>query len=173
MPTSPRNNTPKKASSAADFKKKLEPTELPSGLFIRLSNKSLSGFILSGQVPNSLMTVITGAVSTKTGDADLMDEIIADPQRLTELFQIVDSFVCAVCVEPQVLPVPTDGEERDDDQLYVDELEQEDKMYIFSRAMGGTTDLESFRGELASGMDLVQQRENVVKSPKRSTRNKG
>lgn len=174
MPTA-RNNTPRRASSVADFKKKDEPIELPSGAFMRLSKKSLAGFIIAGNVPNSLMSVVAGETNKRKGrvnDEELMNNILEQPEKLAEMFGMVDSFVIAVALEPRVLPVPEDEADRDDDLLYIDEMEQEDKMYIFMRAMGGTTTLESFRGELAAGVDLVQQREDVVIPPKRSPRSK-
>lgn len=167
-----KNNTPRRASSVADFKKKDEATELPSGLCIKLSRKSLAGFIIAGNVPNSLMSVITGASNKKKGAEETMNDILAQPDKLTEMFSMVDQFVMSVALEPRVYPVPEVEADRDDELLYIDELEQEDKMYIFMRAMGGTTTLESFRGELAAGVDLVQQREDVVIPPKRSPRSK-
>lgn len=169
MPTSPR----KKATAVSDWKKAPEPMELPSGKFIVVSNASLSSFIMTGQIPNSLMSVITSSVnSKKKSGKETMDIILENPKALEDMFKSVDIYVCGVALDPQVHMTPEDPGDRDEELLYIDEIEQSDKMYIFQRGIGGTTDLETFRRELASGVDLVQQREDVALPPKRSPRSK-
>jgi|SRR5580698_8578718 hypothetical protein len=164
----------KKASSVSDWKKEPEPIELPSGKFMVVKNTSLSTFIQTGQIPNTLMSVVTGAVNQKKGKTgkDTMDEIISDPKALGKMFEAVDKFVTLVAIQPPVHMTPADESERDSELLYADEVEMGDKMYLFQRSIGGTTDLESFRRELAAGVDLVQQREDVELPPKRSPRSK-
>lgn len=169
MPTSPR----KKATPVSDWKKSPEPVELPSGKFIVLSNASLSSFILTGQIPNSLMSVITSSVnSKKKADKEAMTDILENPKALEDMFKSVDIYVCGVALDPKIHMIPDNPDDRDDELLYIDEVEQSDKMYIFQRGIGGTTDLETFRRELAAGVDLVQQREDVELPPKRSPRSK-
>jgi hypothetical protein len=163
----------RKASSISDWKKAPEPIELPSGLFMTVKNTSLSTFIQTGQIPNSLMSVVTGAVnSKKKSDKDTMDQIIADPKALAKMFEAVDKFVTLIAIDPEVSMPPVNDVDRRGDLLYADEIEMGDKMFLFQRSIGGTTDLESFRRELAAGVDLVQQREDVGQSPKRSPRTK-
>jgi len=171
-----RNNIPKKTSSAADFKKKNRgrDVELPSGQVVKLSHKSLQSFIISGQIPNSLLSVINSISVARQGgtEEEVMHDLLENPEQLKSMFDIVDTVVMVLMIEPKCHPIPDDEDDRDDDLLYIDELEDADKMYIFTIATGGTTDLESFRGELAAGVDLVQQRENVVKPAKRPPRAK-
>jgi hypothetical protein len=172
MPTSPR----KKVTPVADWKKAPEPIELPSGKFISLSNASLSSFVVTGQIPNSLMSVITGAVNTKKGkgkqtEQETMDQILENPKALEDMFRAVDIYVCGIALDPQIHMVP-ENEDRDPDLLYIDEIEQADKMYIFQRGIGGTTDLETFRREFAAGVDLVQSGEDVELPPKRAARSR-
>jgi hypothetical protein len=57
----------------------------------------------------------------------------------------VDHVVCHVVLAPLVLPIPEAGTERDDDVLYVDEIDMDDKMFIFGYATSGAKDLETFR----------------------------
>ncbi len=161
------------ASSVADWKKTPDPIELPSGKWMVVANTSLSTFVMTGQIPNSLMSVIQGSVnSKKRSNKELMDSITDDPKAIIDLFSMVDKYVTLVAIEPQVNMPPENPIDRIDSLLYTDEMDQADKMFLFQRAVGGTTDLESFRGELAAGVDLVQQRENVVVPPKRSPRSK-
>ena len=174
MPTSPR----KKATPVSDWKKAPEPVELPSGKLIVLSNKSLSSFVLTGQIPNTLMSVITGAVNTKkakgkSSQEATMDNILENPKALEDMFNAVDMYVCGVAIDPEIHMVPEGGDQdKDDDLLYIDEIDQADKMFIFQRGIGGTTDLESFRRELAAGVDLVQSSEDVVVPTKPAARRK-
>jgi hypothetical protein len=168
MPAQPK----KTASSVNDWKKTPEPIELPSGKFMIVRPTSLMTFIQTGQIPNTLMSVITGAVAKKKSDKDTMAEIMSKPEDLQRMFDAVDLFVTLVAISPEVhrLPDLNGHEVRRDDWLYTDEIDMGDKMFLLQRSVGGTTDLESFRRELATGVDLVQQRENVVVPPKRSPR---
>jgi hypothetical protein len=50
---------------------------------------------------------------------------------------------------------------RDDELVYVDEVAEEDKMFLFQVVTGGTTDVESFREELGSTMDDIRGRQDV------------
>lgn len=181
MPTAPRKaaqprpTAAPRPTSVSEWKKTPDPIELPSGKFIVVKPASLTSYIQTGQIPNSLMSVIQSQVNSrkkanKTGE-EVMSEIVENPDGLRDLFSMVDRYVCLVALEPRVYPVP-ELEDRDPDRLYVDELDASDKMYLFQRSMGGTTDLESFRRELAAGLDLVQQREDVVDPPQRAPRRK-
>lgn len=68
---------------------------------------------------------------------------------LNSLLGVMDQVVCAVVVEPKVFPVPGDDEERDPEQLYIDEVDLEDKTCIMQFTMGGTRSLERFRSRQA------------------------
>lgn len=172
-----RNNISsiKRASLISDFKKKAEPIELPSGHLMALKNTSMAGFLQGGNIPNALMKVIQTAIAKQKGDVEAsveadVTEMMADPEKLVEVFATVDAFVITVAVEPRVHPVPEDEDDRDDELLYVDELDLEDKMFIFSRAMGSTKKLEQFREQPAKPVGAVQQRKAVGGSTKRSAR---
>lgn len=164
MPTQ-RNNLGgiQKPSTPADFKKKREPVLLPSGQRIILKPTSLSAFLQTGSLPNSLMQVVKKAMGDKTGKkadeaaAGLMD----DPKGLADLFEAMDQFVVAIAVEPAVHPVPEDESTRDDNLLYVDEIDLEDRMFIFTRAIGGSGEVQPFRAEPPSGVERVQPGKRV------------
>jgi len=94
------------------------------------------------------------------------------------MYALVDQIVVELAVNPQVHPLPThdeDGDEledddavqaeKDDDLLYVDEIEDEDKMFLFQWCTGGTEDVATFRSEAqASLADLGQGKGNGKKS---------
>lgn len=155
---------PRKASTAAQFKKKNEPIELPSGNYIVLKKTSLSGFLQGGSIPNGLMPILQGALAQR-GKAEVqdqdeaVDEIMSDPSKLGDMFTAMDAYVCSVAIDPRVYPIPENEADRDDELLYADEMEDQDKMFIFQRAMGSTQDLATFRKESASGVEPVQPRQ--------------
>lgn len=51
--------------------------------------------------------------------------------------------------------------ERDDDVLYTDEVDIQDKIFIFNWALGGTSDLKSFRTELQGTVDAVSEQQGL------------
>lgn len=152
---------PRKASTAAQFKKRNEPIELPSGNYMVLKKTSLAGFLQGGNIPNGLMSILQGALA-KRGKAEEQDqdaavaEIMSDPSKLGEMFSAMDAYVCSVALDPRVYPIPEDESDRDDGLLYIDEVEDGDKMFLFQRAMGSTDDLATFREQASSGVESVQ-----------------
>jgi hypothetical protein len=164
-----RSGNPSKraaASSVADFKKKAKAPdlqELPSGLVAMVRNRGFQAFIRMGIVPNSLIGVVEEALNK--GQPPDMEQLKNDQGQLPldtvdEMYQLMDA-VCVDCfVEPRVYPVPVPDEngstpDRDEDLVYVDELDDEDKMFIFQWVSGGTRDVEQFRRELADDLALV------------------
>lgn len=85
---------------------------------------------------------------------------------------LIDKVVEWMVVEPKCIrpvvrdeagqPVKVDGKEvrladeaRDPDQLYTDEVDLEDRMFILNYAVGGSRDLDSFREGTQAVMDAV------------------
>lgn len=109
----------------------------------------------------------------KAVDKDAMKDIMGSPEKLGELFAAVDRIIPLVVEQPKVLnhrrevataDVAADSKvkvtgatwetipdaEREEDVVYTDMVDLEDKMHIFQFAVGGTRDVEEFREELAS-----------------------
>ncbi len=175
MPVSPRNNLPNRPSSVSDFKKKPEAVKLPSGLSMVLKHTSMTGFIQGGNIPNALLKVVQGAIADQKGEdlsEDSVDvsELLADPSKLKDVFGAVDAFVISVAIEPQVHPTPDDEADRQDDLLYVDEIELEDKMFIFGRAMGSTDSIAPFPSKPTKRVGSIQPRKTVGSPTKRAPR---
>lgn len=139
-----------------------EPVELPSGNVVRIRPVGFQAFLKAGLIPNSLMGVVQSAIDRGTA-ADLdVGSIIKDATRVQEMVDMVDNAVCFVMVEPEVLPAPKNEEDRDEDCLYVDEIDDEDKMYIFGICTGGPRDVETFRAEQANGLAAVQRSKSLA-----------
>lgn len=153
-------------------KKSKKPHELalPSGNVCLVRRVGMESFIRGGMIPNSLLGIVEGALNqakagqemTKDDEERFLREIMDDPTKADDMFNLVDAVTVAVVVEPEVLAVPMttkmiggvatqvqDDDAMDDDLLYVIDVDMEDKMEIFNFVVGGTDDYESFRGEAA------------------------
>lgn len=147
-----------KPTAISDFKKKAGGImELPSGAFVKVRNPGgMKAFLEAGIVPNSLMTIVNNALETGTqpdmsklsGEDGQMDE-----KTLNEMLELMDNITIMVVKDPVISPAPGSEDDRSDDELYIDELDTEDKMFLFQWATGGTRDLEQFRSELADGVE--------------------
>lgn len=146
-------------SSVADIKKRRNGIllALPSGITIKARKVELRTFLDSPtDVPNPLLAVVEEAINKGQGmDMDKIigkDGVQVDLSMVREMYDMVDKVVIAVCVEPQVHPNPEDEADRDDDLLYADEFDEEDKMFLFQWCQGGTSDIAQFRRETEQGL---------------------
>lgn len=133
---------------------------------------------------------------------DVAKAMTSDPQQLRKGLQMIDQVLCYVVMDPIVrMPPPceirindsmcgqyetdeihTEREhdnfhlavigEREDEVLYADQVDMEDKNFIFQFVLGGTANVEQFRKELATGMADVSHRKAVSHSAKRPPRRK-
>ena len=164
-------------SQIGDFKTRLGGImELPSGLVVKARNPGgLRAFMSSGVIPNSLMSIIQKGMSS--GKAPAAEEIMADgkvdAQLLEDMTTLLDYIAIKTIVEPKIHAAITsadliewnrvnpehqysDVEElRRDDRLYVDELPDDDKQFLFQWISGGTRDLETFRQKLDVNVDAI------------------
>jgi hypothetical protein len=179
--TAVRKTTPadSEVSDISSWKKKDQAIRLPSGQRMKLKRVGLQSFIASGTIPNSLMGIVQKSLSTGQ-EADLSGLDLTNQDTLRDMLKMVDDVVITCAVEPPVNPLPTkdnghgaqipDPEGRDDETLYVDEVDDEDKMFIFQWTTGGTADVEQFRKESADSLAIVQRSQKVGVPPKRAAR---
>jgi hypothetical protein len=156
--TKKATTTKPKVTSARDWKRStdIEDVELPSGNVCRARRPGIDVFIKAGIVPDELTAIVRKSMQNTDAAIDkMMNEAVDDFQKMAELFDMVDEIVCRIVVEPEVTRVPAEGDERDSDTLYVDEIDTEDKMFLFSFAVGGTRDVASFREQQKQLMERV------------------
>lgn len=188
----------KKPTSAKEWKGKVQvegsDLELPSGNVARIKQMSPQAFMSSGVIPDPLTQVIRKAINSKKGmkPSDLK-EVSDDPKKMASALEMFDRVLSHVAVLPEVeMPPPctecgeyftvderhsdrkrddfhkyTEGE-RDPEVLYADQVDMEDKMFIFNWCMGGTGDLTSFREQLESGVESVSNGEDIQVPAKRT-----
>jgi hypothetical protein len=120
--------------------------------------------IATGKLPNALHNIVKKAVDKGTGVAGVeseMSEIVGDDKQLAEMMVFMDTLVMQVAIEPEVHPVPENQAERRDDVLYIDEIDQDDKSFIFALVTGGTSTLEQFRRATETNVAAVSGRQDV------------
>lgn len=174
-------------SQIGDFKQRMGGIiELPSGLIVRWRNPGgLRAFMANGQIPNTLMPIVERSLKGGKGveeevNAELMQKLQDDPEMIGQLMGLYDSIARKCIVEPKLYPVPDeemlqnwnlahpddpldDPEDlRYEDRLYVDELPDDDKAYIFQLISGGVKDLETFRQQNQISMDGLARVSGVV-----------
>jgi hypothetical protein len=187
MPTS---NTRKKAasgnpavraqqqvSSAADFKTAAAAVELPSGKVVKIKRLGLVTLISENLLGDQLTGLAQKAVDAGKGiDPAKTEELAADPAAISQMLLTFDAVTLRTWVQPRpraaVYPEgheragqPLDDEDRDDEILYVDEIDMDDKIFTFNYVSGGSSDLEQFRKELAQPMAGIPTGEGVAGTP--------
>lgn len=171
-------------TSVGEWKKKSASSviflKLPSGFTIRAKNPGLRAFLGTGAIPNSLMGIITEALDerAKVDVSKIMKNGHVDMDLAGDMMKMIDSVTCQVFIEPKCWPVPVDGLNDDgspedrENLLYVDEVEDEDKQFLFGWVSGGTRDVETFRSEHSKSMDALSAGEGLGSTPKRPARNR-
>lgn len=160
------------ASSISAFKTRHKgiPLPLPSGLVVRAKRVELKTLITKGSVPNPLMEVVSEALRKgQAADIEKMvgvDEDEIDLDTVNDMFDLVSRIIIESVTEPKVWPEPAEGEERDEDLLYVDEFDADDQMFIYQWACGGTSDLEQFREEARADMATLAKKQGAKSKAK-------
>lgn len=172
--TGSRNPGNRPTSVAAWKKSSASPMlTLPSGNTMRVKKIGLQALMKTGIMPNSLMTYAQNAVKKgkkeEVTEVDML-EILQDEKQVKEIAKFMDEVTIICAEEPQVHRLPAEGVEKDDDLLYVDEVDDEDKMFLFQVVTGGTTEVETFREEHASNVAAVRGRQNMGSKAKRPRR---
>lgn len=163
-PASVPQGAPAVTSASAWKQKTVQGTPLvvPSGNTCLVQAPGLQVFIKSGMIPNSLMPIIQDAMNKGRAPGNTDFDLEKNPEMLEEIMDLMDAITVYCVVEPAVHETPVDAAgkpipfaQRDPETLYVDEVDFQDKTFIFQFAVGGTSDLEKFRAELDEHMETV------------------
>lgn len=157
---------------------------LPSGNICLVRRPGVRGLIKAGLLDSlDSLTSLVQADLIDSKDpkkqAQAAQQLMADPDRLEEGLAMIDKAVCFSVVEPKLLrpiqvdlrgnpvldaegkEIPLEADDRDPNALYVDDVDEEDKTFIFNFIVGGTRDIEQFRqatqgrmGGLSAGEDV-------------------
>jgi hypothetical protein len=157
-------NPAKSVSTAKGWKRnKGEELELPSGNVALVKRPGPQALLSKGILPDTLMPIVQQAIKSGKGlRPEDTEAMMKDPEKIVEMLDAMDRLLVEVVVEPTVayhkeliddewVDIPAD--ERDEDTfVYTDDIDMDDKMFVFQYAVGGTRDLERFRHEHAAGL---------------------
>ena len=153
-------------ASPQDFKKKARSEiTLPSGSTIQVKKvDSLKAFMGGGGIPNSLIPLVQSAI--KQGTTEELDKKIADMNfsDLEEVSVMMDNVNIQAWVMPKLYPIPEDEVNRSEEYLYIDEVDMEDKLFVFQWVTGGTQDIAQFRNELGTNVEHLVNLKDVESS---------
>lgn len=178
------------ASDISAFKQRREgaPLPLPSGLVVRAKRVELQTMIQKGNVPNPLMEVVSEAL--QKGQKANIEEMIGvedqeiDLDMVNDMFDMVNRIIIESVTQPRVhaeptvedmvrwnerhpeQPVDDPTQLRDEDLLYVDEVDPDDKMFIYQWACGGTADIATFREEARADMATLAEKQGAKAAAK-------
>lgn len=116
-------------------------------------------------------------------DSELMEEFMSKENAMEDMFSSFDKVTAKVVVEPECLwhmrPVNNeDGtqkldarnrpmyeeiplKDRDEDMLYTDDVDMDDKAFIFQFVVGGSADLDSFRKEYGESLAALRDGDDI------------
>lgn len=173
-------NATKETTGVKEWKKKGHgvPLDLPSGNVALVRPVGMQVFLEKGLIPNSLKELVVNAL--KAGKELELKADDFDTNQIDEMLELFNAVAVYCVVEPKVHKVPMRQvlekddtfslqtiplEDRDSELLYIDEVDFEDKAFIFQFAVGGTRSLERFREEFAAGISAISGSKNVEDSP--------
>lgn len=184
-------------TSAGDWKGRVlvdgTDLQLPSGNVARVKPVSPTDFMASGMIPDPLTAMVRQAIHTKQGlPPSKMEAMLNKPEQLRSAMEMFDRVLTHAVIMPHVEMPPTciecgeyntdmqHGEdthewqpgERDPQVLYADEVDLNDKVFIFQWCLGGTRDLEQFRHEQQVTVGALSDSKVVRRPAKRTARRK-
>jgi hypothetical protein len=159
---------PKKRSTAKTWKRSSgEDLALPSGNVALVKRPGMLEFIKKGVVPDTLLPTVDEAIKKGKGlPPSETENLLKDPSKIAAMEEMMNKVVVLCVVEPEVrLHTDDDGDvipeaDRDEDVIYTDDVDLEDKIFIFQFASGGTRDVERFRQESGIGLGGVHASED-------------
>lgn len=137
---------------------------VPSGKVCLARRASIATFMQKGIVPNPLLKIVIEAAQKDKPPSKLLANL--DRAQIDSIFELYDAAALYCVIQPRLTRVPPQEEERDNDMLYVDEVDLEDKAFIFQWAVGGTADIEQFRAEMGQYVVALSPSENMGVPPK-------
>lgn len=177
----PADRKPATTRHGSTWKRPLSDLDLPSGDTCQVRRVGVEKLMKEGLLHS--MDTLTSVVSSETipkaeGKAPLdIKAMTDDPEKFDAMMEMVDKIVCLVVTEPKVLnhrvpmvdgkgePVKDDNdkivtreipdEERDEDAVYADYIDLQDRIFIMNFAVGGSSDLQQFREATATPLGSI------------------
>jgi hypothetical protein len=165
--TPPKAKKPQDKKPKSSFGKKIAyPVRLPSGSTIEVLRPGVQGLTKAGIIDSfdQLTAIVQMETLPKAEGRPTTDvsktarEVSKDATKVQEMLDIMDRVCLYVVVSPKLHPTPVLTEDdklagktiddiTDPELAYIDYVDDEDKAFIMNVAMGGTTDLATFRAQ--------------------------
>lgn len=141
--------------------------ELPSGQVARLRSVTTTLFNRMGKIPDAVTAWIYQQTQVKTeGTAEEIRESRLDWQKRLNNFE--DEVCIAAFAEPRLV---RDEADADENSLWILDLDERDRAFVFNFYNKPLEELKSFRPEQAGDVEPVQPESEVPSAPKRPVRN--
>jgi hypothetical protein len=123
-----------RAARAKKWKRKSYDFEFPSGTEAEIQRPRMTALITKdGNIPNSLMSVLFDADKNKQQKLNQMNDD-QKAEYLKNMVYLANQVAVAAFVSPSI--VLEGAADYDKDQIHIDDIEDEDKDFIMSWAMG-------------------------------------
>lgn len=155
----------------------VEDILLPSGNTAKVRRPGPAALLQNGMMPDSLMPIINESIRTGKGmSPEKSKEMVKDPESIAQMLDGIDRACLKIIVEPKVAyhrrqvdsveweDIPY-GDRDTDEFIYTDEIDLDDKMFLFQFAVGGTRDLETFREQSAASLGDLADEQGAGISP--------
>lgn len=156
-------------TSAAEWRKPREEgilVTLPySGNTARLRPVALDSMIAQGRIPDLLTEVASSSLFKEIEVETLID----DPKLMKSFMEIFNLISLAAFMEPEVVPA---GQEPLEGQITLDDVDYNDKIFVFNYATAGARALYLFRDKSKAGMAAVSNGNQNGNKTKRVSRAK-
>jgi hypothetical protein len=146
----------------------MEDLTLPSGQVCLVRRPGMQGLISAGVLrdADSLTSLVNQKhiVPNSRGGSELpadVKSLMQDEAALAAIEVVIDKVLVHCVVRPQVHRAPNDVTLRQPGVVYTDMVDLMDKMFVFNFVVGGTRDLESFRGEFDGLVGSLEHGEGV------------
>lgn len=186
MPST-RSSRPAAVEYGAGWGENTFDVTCPSGATAHVRRPGVQGLVAAGVLDNvdQLGHLIGAKIAQAQGrprtvSAAQVKKITEDPAALRTIMVVVDKIVCYVVLKPTIVSafrsrpdgtveeIPWDA--REPGVKYSDGIPEEDRYFLLTYAVGGTSDLEQFRSELAETVGAVEHGEDVSLSAQRPAR---
>jgi hypothetical protein len=135
-----------KVMNLAEWRRsRLHEGPLPSGLTVTLRDVTMTDLMLTGKLPTSFVDLANDSAGQGKPDVDIKKMM----ENGAEFRLVLDELVKIALVIPKI------GDVADDDHITLDELPNDDKMFIFNVINREVTALHSFRGGEAQPVATV------------------
>ena len=145
------------AWGADDTRGRLIDLELPSGQLC-LAQKPGPEDLMAAGLLDDFDTLATALPKKGGRPTAAGTQLMKNPAMMQKAMALMDRVVLHVVIKPELTPEPEKPADRVVGNIYPSSISLEDKTFIMQWALGGTRDLERFRGEreaLMAGVDAL------------------